>query len=642
MDISIVIATYRRPELLADCLESVLSQEYPSGQYEVIVVSDGPCDEGSRRVLESRALRYPHLRYFELGSARGPAAARNFGLAQARGDVVAFTDDDCVAEKSWIGRLMETYRNDPQIHVVGGATLVDPRALYVLVGQVLSNNAIHLVAPEGLEMIFFPTCNFSAKRKVLEEEKFNEAFPLPAGEDMEFCWRLRKKGLLFFWNQEARVFHKRPNTLRSFLRQAYLYGRGNYLVQFLHKDHPFFKEIKTKNSLIFLAASFVNLLKVGRFAFFMTLSFLKDPLGMGVSRLDRCAVFGLFALHKIFYVAGNIHEHFFGSADKQPLLEFESRPEFLILDLTHRCNLSCHICEIRKDKPIVELNTLEVLDLIEQARVWGVPEFVLSGGEPLLREDIWDIFQFVRGKGYRIGVLTNGLILQGDFLKRVEPYLCDGVVSLSVSLDSLTPAIHDDIRGQNGSWEKTKDALEALSRLKRRFGKVNFNVISVVLNQNFSEMPDLARFILSLGADSLQFQPLLVNNLMMNDRKMPTRFWIHADRWGLLDQVLRELIDFAKDHPGFVRNSARHLCLMGLYYRGELSKEDVRCFALEKTVLIANTGHLTTCFGEYGDIRAQKLKDACFTMEARRARDRVKNCSSPCLLPCFTDYEPVG
>jgi AdoMet-dependent heme synthase len=318
---------------------------------------------------------------------------------------------------------------------------------------------------------------------------------------------------------------------------------------------------------------------------------------------------------------------------KEPL----AKPEFIILDITHRCNLKCNICEIRKDPGIKEFTTEEVKDLISQSIAWGVKEFVLSGGEPLAREDIFEILGFVKENNYHVGVLSNGVLLQKEFLKKLTPYLISNTLSLSISIDALTPEIHDDIRGAEGCFNKTLDGLKLLSELKKQHPNINFNTISIILNENLEELFNLASLLKSLDVNSIQFQPLLANNLIMRERKDRVKYWIYASRLPTLDKAIDTLVEFKKQNYQLVRNSENNLTLVKKYFRGLLTNEDVKCLYGTKTMLIANTGDVTTCFGCYGNVRKTPLIEVFNSHYAEQARQEVSLCKKPCLLPCFTD-----
>lgn len=102
--ISVVIPTFRRPQLLLRCLTAVLTQEHEPDAFEVIVVDDGR-DEATRELVEAVASGAPlaaELRYLRPPRGQGPAVARNVGWRAARGELVAFTDDDTVPSRTWL------------------------------------------------------------------------------------------------------------------------------------------------------------------------------------------------------------------------------------------------------------------------------------------------------------------------------------------------------------------------------------------------------------------------------------------------------------------------------------------------------------------------------------------------------------
>lgn len=634
-DISIVIPAYKRKDGLRRCLESVFRQDTPAERIEIIVVDDSS-REDIRLMVEALGRDRPGLRYL-VQPHRGPAAARNRGAQAAAGEVIGFVDDDCVMDPHWVRAMLDAHRENPDAAAVGGFTEIATRKTTVLVSQSLANGSIETWLQGKRQVIFFPTCNVSFKKSVFERYRFDESFPLPGGEDLEFFWRLFKDGLRLVWDRRIKVVHYRNDSFLHFIKQAYIYGRGNYLVQHLHGDHPLLKELKT-GRFSFWGATAVNAIKIPRFAFLLGRRII-DAEGIRLARA-KVPVYAYLALHKVFYLAGNVAEFIrLSVAGYRRCPQPQRRaPHFLIVDVTHRCNLKCNICDIRKDAQAQEFSTQEIQDLISQAHAWGVEEFVLSGGEPFVRGDIFGILDFAKKLRYHVGVLSNGIMLSDDFIGKLLPYFDAGVLSLSVSLDALTPAIHDDIRGQAGSFEKTARGLAKLSELKKSHPRLNFNTISIVLNENLEELPALAGFLKSLDVNSVQFQPLLANNLVMRERSTRVKYWVPPERYAVLDKTIDALVEFRKRNAGLVRNSERNLLLMKKYFRGELAKEDVKCHYVTKTMLIANTGDATTCFDCYGNVRRAPLKEIYNSSAAAKAIERTQNCKAPCLLPCFCDY----
>lgn len=639
MDISVVVPTHNRKDKLMQCLQSLFQQNYPPESFEIIVIDDGSID-GTAKMLQEIASKHLNLRYFRQ-SRKGPAAARNFGMAEARSELVAFTDNDCIAGADWLKNMVYAHKSERTVLAIGGLTRVNTHNTGALVSQFLSDGAIQVSSRDKTDLIFFPTCNVSVKKILLGEEGFNELFPFPAGEDAEFFWRLFKQGNMFSYRQEIEIFHNCHSTFRSFLRQAYMYGRGNYLVQYIHGDHPLFREIKTKNSIVFILSSLINLLKIPRFSYLLG-KCLISKYGY-FNPYQRIKIYIYFTLHKIMYILGNMAEHLRvikikeNASNKAGGDREQVKPEFIILDVTHRCNLRCNICEIRKDGPVQEFSNGEIKGLISQAIEWGVKEFVLSGGEAFIREDIFELLDFVKENKYHVGILTNGILLNATFISKLLPYLTSGSLSLSISLDALNPQIHDGIRGVPGCFEATFKGLKLLAEYKRQHPNINFNVISIVLNDNLEELLGLASTLNSLNINSIQFQPLLANNLIMQDRKEGVKYWVPKERLDILDKVVDALSEFKRKNPALVLNSEENLQLIKKYFRGSLTPQDIRCNYAMKTMLIANNGHATTCFDSYGDTRGMSLREIFLSPAAEKARQRVKGCLRPCLLPCFTD-----
>jgi len=629
VDISIIIPTYNRKLKLKACLDSLFAQSYPRDAFEIIVIDDGSVD-GTADTLCALSKINPNLRYF-IQNHSGPAVARNLGIRNARSEIVGFTDSDCVLDKDWVKNMVQAHSLEKHIAAIGGSTEVDSHNIKAQVSQFLSDGAIETQIDGKYETIFFPTCNVSFKRDYLASG-FSELFPLPAGEDLDFFWRLFKRGSRLSYKKDIKVFHDCHTNLASFLKQAYMYGRGNYLVKYMHQDHPLLKEIKTKSNLAFISGLIINFIKIPRFSLLLGKRLIQQHAQLNF--FEKFQVYFYFVLHKINYLIGNIFEHFRAT---KVLNEKFSKPELIILDISHRCNLQCNICEIRKDKPVQEYTLKEVEGLVNEAIDWQVKEFALSGGEALLREDIFEILDFVREKGYRIGILTNGVILSDSFIKKLLPYLACGALSLSISLDALTPSIHDEIRGSKGCFEKTSGALKILSELKKEHPGINFNSISIVLNENLEELLDLAIFLKSLNINSIQFQSLLSNNLIMKDRKHDIKYWVPPERLVVLDRTIDSLIEFKRNNFALVRNSENNLRLIKKYFRGDLIQRDVKCLYAAKTMLIANNGEVTTCFESYGNIRKNSLREIYVSQDSQRARQRVGACKKPCLLPCFCD-----
>ncbi len=239
MRVSLVISTHNRKDLLRRCLAAATSQDYPD--YEVIVVDDGSTD-GTEEMVRRE---FPQVRYLRQEPNRGPAAARNRGIEAATGEIVAFTDDDCLVPPDFLARLAEGYRHYPEVAGVGGYLEAPP--------EVLAHNLLaryerwvsrhdYGVGPReyvgGMECPAGGTNSVSYRRRVLKEVGgFDEGFPFAAGEDADLKYRVAQRGyrLLFI---PVKVTHLQPYEWHRFIRQQKMRGRGAAYFEQKHQGHP--------------------------------------------------------------------------------------------------------------------------------------------------------------------------------------------------------------------------------------------------------------------------------------------------------------------------------------------------------------------------------------------------------------------
>jgi len=304
MDISIIIPTCNRRDSLRRCLDSLVKQTYPKEKFEVIVVDDCP-EKDTEQLLKEAYGRSFNLVYLSQ-NRRGPAAARNRGVKEARGCIIGFTDDDCVLDEAWVKLMVEVHDDNPDIAVVGGLTRIPLLRARLMVGERLSNGAIQTKINGKNEIVFFPTCNVSVKKRIFDSYRFNEKFRLPGGEDLDFFWRLFIGLQQFLWRKDAVVVHCRDRGFRSFIKQAYSYGRGNLLAKYLYPDQPLLHELKVENGS-FWAATIANAIKIPKFAYDLSGDVIEAHAIRSFFR--KLSIYFCFVLHKIFYLVGTIAEY---------------------------------------------------------------------------------------------------------------------------------------------------------------------------------------------------------------------------------------------------------------------------------------------------------------------------------------------
>ena len=181
--LSVVVPTYKRPQLLARCLVPLLDQHWLEPEdYEIVVVDDGH-DEATRALVESFAQRDgPRVRYLRPAHGKGPSVARNAGWRAAQAPIIAFTDDDTVPAHDWLAAGRMALLDNPQWSAAGGHVTV-PRSR-----EAPTDNALMTI---GLEAAAFVTANaFVRRAALLAVDGFDERFDAASREDSDLQFRL--------------------------------------------------------------------------------------------------------------------------------------------------------------------------------------------------------------------------------------------------------------------------------------------------------------------------------------------------------------------------------------------------------------------------------------------------------------------
>jgi radical SAM protein with 4Fe4S-binding SPASM domain len=171
-------------------------------------------------------------------------------------------------------------------------------------------------------------------------------------------------------------------------------------------------------------------------------------------------------------------------------------PLVLSWNVTRKCNLKCPHCYINATKQELknELTTEEGKRLMDQIAEVSRPLLVLSGGEPLLRADIFELVRYGAGKGFKMGLGSNGSLIDGEVAKKLKEA---GITTVSVSLDSSVPEKHDAFRSVKGSWEKAVGAIKALKE-----NNVLVQVNTTVTQQNYGEIDDIMSLVENIGVEN--------------------------------------------------------------------------------------------------------------------------------------------
>ncbi len=224
MDISIVIPAYNAAQTLKPCLDACLRQRVPAR--EIIVVDDGSSD-ATAAIAES----LPGIRCIRQEN-RGPAAARNRGARDAVGEILVFTDADCVPHEDWLEQLVSAFA-EGVVGVGGTYGMANPGTL---LARLVHEEILCRHGCFELEVDFLGSFNVAYRKEAFDAVGgFDESFRMASAEDNDLAYRLQDAGGRLHFVPEAVVDHFHPDRLLPYLRTQM--GHGYWRVK-LYRKHP--------------------------------------------------------------------------------------------------------------------------------------------------------------------------------------------------------------------------------------------------------------------------------------------------------------------------------------------------------------------------------------------------------------------
>jgi GT2 family glycosyltransferase len=226
---TVIIPVYNEAQTLGDCLASLVRQAEQHQGIEIIVVDDGSTDNTA-----DLAPGFPGVRWLRQ-IRQGPAAARNRGAREARGEIILFTDGDCIPLDNWLEEMLAPFQQAPDIIGVKGAYITHQRALMARFVQIeYEDKYDKLAAPAYID--FIDTYSAGYRRQMfLKVGGFDQEFPVACAEDVELSYRLANLGCKLVFNPNAKVIHRHPDSLADYLKKKYKFAYWRMLSL---KKHP--------------------------------------------------------------------------------------------------------------------------------------------------------------------------------------------------------------------------------------------------------------------------------------------------------------------------------------------------------------------------------------------------------------------
>ncbi|BCL37655.1 glycosyltransferase family 2 protein [Nostoc sp. MS1] len=251
--LTIAICTKDRPDNLARCLHSLKELLQQALELDVLVIDNAPSDDRTQKLVGS----LPWVRYVREPKP-GLDFARNKALQSAKGEFLAFLDDDVVVDRRWLTGLITAWQENPDAAAFTGLVLpyeleTEAQILFeqrggfrrgfqkIRYGQILPGNPLH---PCGAG-IFGAGCNMAFRREVLLkiggfDEALDTGAPLPGGGDLDIFYRVIRAGYTLVYEPEYLVFHQHRREYEKLQRQYWSWGLGfmAFVIKAYQTDPP--------------------------------------------------------------------------------------------------------------------------------------------------------------------------------------------------------------------------------------------------------------------------------------------------------------------------------------------------------------------------------------------------------------------
>jgi glycosyltransferase involved in cell wall biosynthesis len=244
VELSVVVSTFNRSEMLMRCLDALETQTLERARYEILVVDDHSPDDTTERMTE-RANRSgnEYVRFFRQPENRGPGAARNVGIRNAKGKWILFLDDDILVQRETLGLHLAAHaeNSDPRVAIMGWTRVAPQVEITPLMRYLLESNKTPLVepatfsTPDNVPFEHFQTNTSLSRDFMLRHGMFDEDIPYAYGDDTELAYRLHLHGLVLVFRQDISVDHYGSFSYRYARRRAHLAGQTAIR---MHQKHP--------------------------------------------------------------------------------------------------------------------------------------------------------------------------------------------------------------------------------------------------------------------------------------------------------------------------------------------------------------------------------------------------------------------
>ena len=300
-------------------------------------------------------------------------------------------------------------------------------------------------------------------------------------------------------------------------------------------------------------------------------------------------------------------------------------PIFAAWDITYKCNLNCFFCDrqtLYHDKMNKDLGLSKAKKVADNLADADVMTLGITGGEPLLRNDLEELAKYAKDKGLIVTLSTNGTLITRSRAQR----LVNSFHSISVSLDGLSDT-HDKIRGKKGTYDKAIRGLTHLTKTNPRACAIGVNF---VLNKlNFQELPKVFDTVKNIGVNYFFIQPIIGSSS-----------WVIPE--DAINRSVEQILEMKSNYRHYISQSSYFINHIPNYITGTVPK---LCDAGELYLAINNEGELFLCPGlprtketYVGSLLQHSMVDLLKSKKLKRIKNAIVPKCQPCLMNCTTEF----
>ncbi|MBU1864679.1 MAG: radical SAM protein [Candidatus Omnitrophica bacterium] len=315
------------------------------------------------------------------------------------------------------------------------------------------------------------------------------------------------------------------------------------------------------------------------------------------------------------------------------------KPKFSVIEVIRSCPLQCQMCYNWKAATVQDLITLDDM----KRYVSQLAEFVdkpfeinLAGGEPLLRNDIFELIQHIISYDFSVSLTTSGYLLNESMLQRI---VHSGLTYMPISLDSLDEDVHDALRGRKGTHKKVTEALSFL--LNNRGSLRNLTIQTIIMKPNLRGIIPLIKWAhernIAVSLMALMRPNGVPIDLQWFQKDAVSFLW--PDDWKKAHAVIDEII--ALKRSGYrIDNQVQQLYVFKEYYKNPtVFVKNAPCSLGDGIVNVSPEGNIYLCWekGPLGNIKHDDMYALWYAERTAQIREDIVRCTQNCseMVNCF-------